>query len=563
MSADMQEAGNLFGCAAMLHVVERGVIPDAFRTDDLRKVPASDIVSVFMPIVMRGHADRDLLVCGDDGGLFDPITYPLPEGDDCVIAESGELYDAIERRKEKSSRLYTNFYESLAAAEKGSAFRELYFLHPDLIERLKKTRIGKSDINSLDVLALVRRLPKAELHFHLGGALFPREMIEVAEAERTRVERYCRENTLLREFVKAVAAAVQAEDLDALHGLVGCGKSLRTDVFDGVPEPIAISAFLLCFSGNGSLLERYIFGDKVACGIGINRYESQGDLQGSALLQSKKTISSAIRIMAARLKEDGVQYIEVRCSPQNYCRGDLSLDEVIDVIMDSFNATGLDYRLIIIVSRHRVSEQTADIVTHICQRRESDERFAFRCVGFDLAGDEAKGNPAQMRDIFLPAMRQCMRFTIHAGETADVENVWEAVYHLAADRIGHGLRLAERDDLIEKFKDSGIGIEMCPTSNDQIVGYSSDASIKYPLLRYLERGLAVTVNTDNTGISRTSLSEEFLRAASLCDDGLSWWEVLRLIRNSVAVSFVSYDARKRMMRDFEQAATRWCTEVFR
>lgn len=48
-------------------------------------------------------------------------------------------------------------------------------------------------------------------------------------------------------------------------------------------------------------------------------------------------------------------------------------------------------------------------------------------------------------------MKECVKFTIHAGENQPVENIWEAVYELNADRIGHGLTLIDKPELMKKI----------------------------------------------------------------------------------------------------------------
>lgn len=67
--------------------------------------------------------------------------------------------------------------------------------------------------------------------------------------------------------------------------------------------------------------------------------------------------------------------------------------------------------------------------------------------GFDLAGDESQGKPEEFRQAFLRIMNYCPNITIHAGETANSDSIWQAIYHLNAERIGHGLSL-ENDEIL-------------------------------------------------------------------------------------------------------------------
>ena len=153
----------------------------------------------------------------------------------------------------------------------------------------------------------------------------------------------------------------------------------------------------------------------------------------------------------------------------------------------------------------------------------------------------------------MPLLQRCARLTIHAGETDDASSIWEAVYLLGADRIGHGLTLKDKPELLQRFIDRRITLEMCPSSNFQIIGFrdnyapQSYSTTKYPLKDYLEQGLKVTVNTDNPGISRTDFTRELHRAARLTPGGLSAWEILQLVRNSFRATFVSHRISKELI----------------
>ena len=92
---------------------------------------------------------------------------------------------------------------------------------------------------------------------------------------------------------------------------------------------------------------------------------------------------------------------------------------------------------------------------------------------------------------------------------------------------------------------------MCPTSNDQVVGIDAPGERRfgriYPLKDYLKPGLLVTIDTDNPGISGTSLSAEYLKAALMSDGGLRLWDVLRLVRQGFAAAFLSYHEGQEML----------------
>ena len=357
-------------------------------------------------------------------------------------------------------------------------------------------------------------------------------MIEIAKANKTE------DNAFFREVRKLV----EHSDIESLKRVVPNVKELRKN------EPYNVAGFLKQFNGYVDVLKKFIYGDGDLKAIGIEHYERLGDLQGSGLLQSKASIRKACHILADKCREHNVKYIEVRCSPINYTRGELCAEDVVKIMMDEFTKVRHTYfNLLFIASRH---SKLSSIYRHIelaeeLLEKEPDFRNFF--AGFDLAGAEGSRSPKELREAFLPLMEKCIQLTIHAGETEDVTNIWEAVYHLNADRIGHGLKLTENTDLIEKFKSRKIGIEMCPSSNDQIVGFDKN----YPLKEYLESGLHVTVNTDNPGISLTDFSREYIKASELSKEKLSKWDILLLIRNSFRAAFLPFSIKQRFILNAE------------
>src|SRR4029077_18411453 len=98
-----------------------------------------------------------------------------------------------------------------------------------------------------------------------------------------------------------------------------------------------------------------------------------------------------------------------------------------------------------------------------------------------------------------------------------------------------------------------IGVEMCPFANYQIKGFAPMPNQRqfYPLLDYLRKGVPVTVNTDNIGISAASLSHNLLFLSSLCPS-VTRLEILQLQANALDVAFVSHPERGEIRRRIEQ-----------
>jgi adenosine deaminase len=293
-------------------------------------------------------------------------------------------------------------------------------------------------------------------------------------------------------------------------------------------------------------------------GIGFEAYERLGDLQGSGLLQTEVTLRAALRQLKKNCQSQRIRYLELRCSPCKYSRGGLTPGKVMEILYSELNSCDHTiFKIIIIGSRHGDKDEMKAHVGLVLDSLENPELKDF-IAGFDLAGNEGSATPSMVREQLLPLMENCLRLTIHAGEGTDARNIWEAVYLLNASRIGHGLTLIENKKLMPRFVDRRVFIEMCPSSNYQIIGYHDFSSpvddIKdiYPLKTYLQNGLKVTINTDNPGISRTSLTEEFLAASRLTSEGLSKWNILQIIKNSFQGSFLNPADKKALMLDVEK-----------
>jgi adenosine deaminase len=134
-------------------------------------------------------------------------------------------------------------------------------------------------------------------------------------------------------------------------------------------------------------------------------------------------------------------------------------------------------------------------------------------VALDLAGNEAEFPSQPFYGIFKEARQAGLHVTIHAGEWGPATNVKEAIEELGADRIGHGVRVLEDQNIMSLAKERGTAFEVCLTSNYQSgVTASLDT---HPLMGMLEAGLNVTINTDDPSISRITLSHEYYTA---CED---------------------------------------------
>lgn len=311
--------------------------------------------------------------------------------------------------------------------------------------------------------------------------------------------------------------------------------------------------------------------------LSLERYMSLGDNNGSKLLQDRKALVAQCKALYAHFLRENVRYAEVRCSPANYRSEDLSAADVLNIIRDTFReemqrAKGskedhpCHVNLIVIATRKKQLDDLSAISRHLALAITSSrivyDPFDCQVVGVDLAGYESKETrPYYFREDFRGVHRCGLALTIHAGENDDAEGIWSAVFDLNARRLGHALHLYQSPELIKSVVDRKIGVEMCPYANYQIKGFCPMPGIStpYPLLQYLRHGVKVSVNTDNIGISDAGISENLLFLAELCP-GITRMDILRLIRNGLETSFVSSEHRNWMISLFSASIISACMD---
>lgn len=260
-----------------------------------------------------------------------------------------------------------------------------------------------------------------------------------------------------------------------------------------------------------------------------------GVMQTAAALER---IAYELSIDAAR---DGVRYLEVRYAPVLNTRHGLSLGEAIEAPLRGLERAERDRgalaRVIVCGLRHMAPDVSLELARLAVGYRDRG------VVGFDLAGGEL-GHPASAHAAaFAYAREHDLACTCHAGEGADASYVRDAVHVCGANRIGHATRLYEDDSLTQYVNDRRIALEICLTSNVQT--HAVESYHAHPLRQYFDRGLNVVLNTDNRLMSGTTLTDEYLHAATAL--GFTFDELAEIALNGFASAFLHWEERQRLI----------------
>lgn len=568
MSADLQRAATVFGCTALLHVVGTDPLPQALRNPEpaalTRPLPGDAAVAV-LPLIVDEQLPRSELLDIEHGGRVCPQRFGLPlaplfTADAATLrwsAPAGAPLNAeLAEREREGSRLLGNYLDGIARSEKHENWRQLYRLPPARIERLRARQLGaerRSD--DRDWLA---GLPKADLHRHLGGCLDLAQQIAVGRA-----------------VWDALDAAARGAALDGVDHWIGDDwpadwpERLKQDDGRRTARVAALLAHESAERLAGWLYPQDVERVGLKHGSGFAAYERPGELTGSAILQHPAAIAPYAAALVAQARAEGLAYVELRGSPHKYLGGDglgflRQLQQALGAagahtgavdatVAQAAVCEGEERRPLlrfIVIADRRAPERAAEVADLVMAARRELDGFV---VGVDLAGDEAVSHLGRFAEAFAPLFGDCVPVTIHAGEGEHAENIWQAAYALHADRIGHGLTLVDKPELAARFRNRGIAVELCPTSNREVVGFhdpdvpASEGYPDYPLRELLDAGLPLVICTDNPGISRTTLAGEYLAAARM-GGGLNRWEALALLRQGFVHAFLSAEEREHLLK---------------
>src|ERR1700734_2039318 len=191
-------------------------------------------------------------------------------------------------------------------------------------------------------------------------------------------------------------------------------------------------------------------------------------------MQTRDALIRVAAECAEDLAADGVVYAEVRFAPELHVTADLSLDQVVEAVLEGFRrgSRGQGITVYALLTAMRTAARSLEIAELAVRHRDAG------VVGFDIAGAEAGSPPSRHLDAFQYIHRENFHITIHAGEGFGLPSIWEAVQYCGAERLGHGVRLAEDIEispdgavrlgrLASYVRDRRIPLEMCPSSHVQ------------------------------------------------------------------------------------------------
>ena len=166
-------------------------------------------------------------------------------------------------------------------------------------------------------------------------------------------------------------------------------------------------------------------------------------------------------------------------------------------------------------------------------------------IGIGLGGDESKGKAKDFAELFEKARQAGLRTHAHAGEYDDYQSVIDTVNILQPERIGHAVSAMNSDKAIKVLADSKIPVEILLTSNILTKHYVNKIE-DHPAKLFWERGVFITLGTDDPNLFKTSLLKEYWLLHNKV--GLSMTDIYCIIINGFRASFMPESKKRTYIR---------------
>ncbi|MFW2333328.1 adenosine deaminase [Ilumatobacter sp.] len=266
--------------------------------------------------------------------------------------------------------------------------------------------------------------------------------------------------------------------------------------------------------------------------------------EGASVLQLTQDFDDLMSAYLQRAHADGVRRAEIFFDPQTHTERGIGFD----VFMAGFLAAieraqrelGISAALIMCFLRHLPVDAAADTLELALPHRE-------HLLGVGLDSSEVGHPPEPYAPVFRRAAELGLRRVAHAGEEGPPAYVAGALDALGAERIDHGVRAESDDALIARLADSSIPLTVCPLSNLALGGV--ERLEEHNLKRLMDRGVMVTVNSDDPAYFGGYLLDNYVRTARALD--LTSDDLATLARNSIEASFATDDERARWLAELD------------
>lgn len=261
--------------------------------------------------------------------------------------------------------------------------------------------------------------------------------------------------------------------------------------------------------------------------------------QGMSVLQTEQDFYELTYAYLKRCVTDDVLHTEIFFDPQGHTERGVAFATVVEgisrALKDGHANFGISSFLILCFLRHLDEEDAFKTLEQALPYKD-------KIIGVGLDSSEVGHPPSNFERVFARARKEGFKIVAHAGEEGPPSYVWEALDLLNVDRIDHGNRVLEDAKLTARLVKDSIALTVCPLSNLKLCVVKDLR--QHPLRTMLDKGLKVTINSDDPSYFGGYINENFIRITEALS--LNQQQVLTLARNGIEASFLN-NGKKRIL----------------
>jgi len=269
--------------------------------------------------------------------------------------------------------------------------------------------------------------------------------------------------------------------------------------------------------------------------------------EGTSVLQKEEDFYELTLAYLEKACSQKVLHAEVFFDPQAHTRRGLKFETVITgirkALCEAEQKLGISTRLIMCILRDLDVESAFKTLEEALSYKDW-----ITAIGLDSA--EAGNPPSKFQKVFEKALQKGFLTVAHAGEEGPVAYIWEAIKLLKVSRVDHGNQAIEDEELLGELARKRIPLTMCPLSNLRL-GVVKSLEM-HPLKKMMEKGVVVTVNSDDPAYFGGYINENFLAIQKAL--GLDKHQIFELAKNSFQASFLGEHEKREMMAKLEKYA---------
>lgn len=255
-------------------------------------------------------------------------------------------------------------------------------------------------------------------------------------------------------------------------------------------------------------------------------------------MQTKDNLKLMASDLVKYLEEENVIYAEIRFAPKLHTQNGLTLDEIVNSVLEGLKESKVKTNLILCMMRHFTFKENLETI-------EIAKKYLNKGVcAIDLAGDENKYPLGKFKELFEIAKENGIPFTIHAGENGSYQEIDDAI-KIGTSRIGHGVHAIESEITQQLIKEKDILLEICPTSNIQTNAISSYE--KHPIYNFYNDNVKICINTDNKTVSNISLTNEYIKLYNTFNFNID--DFIKMNKYAIEKAFISEQEKKELLEE--------------